>query len=70
MLESYSAMISGLSIPCKIELMERLIKMLKNETKEYAMPTDEFIPEKTAEQIITELRESRHFRERIIEPFD
>ena len=31
---------------------------------------DEFIPEKTTEQIITELRESRKFGTRIIEPFE
>ena len=70
MIESYSAVLSSLTIPCKIEIMERLLKSLKNEQKETISVTDEFIPEKTAEQIIEELRASRCFgKTRIIEPF-
>ena len=70
MIESYYAVLNNLSIPCKIELTERLLKSLKNEPEKIALYTDEFIPEKSAEQIITELRESRSFgKTRIIEPF-
>ena len=70
MIESYSAILSSLSVPCKIELMERLLQSLKNEPKKTALPVNEFIPEKTAEQIIMELRESRSFgKTRVIEAF-
>jgi len=67
-IETYSAVFSRLSFPYKIELMERLIKSLKNE--QVTLITDDFIPEKSAEQIISELRESRSFgKTRVIEPF-
>ena len=67
-IDTYSAVFSRLSFPYKIELMERLIKSLKNEHE--IMPSGEFIPEKSSEQIIAELRESRSSgKTRIIEPF-
>jgi len=70
MIESYSAVLSSLSVSCKIELMERLLKSLKNDPGKAALSADEFIPEKSAEQIVTELRESRSFgKTRVIEPF-
>ena len=70
LVESYSAVLGNLSVPCKIALMERLLKSLKNESIKTAMATDEFIHEKSAEQIIAELRESRTSgKTRIIEPF-
>ena len=70
MIESYSAVLNSLSVPSKIELMERLLKSLRNEQEKIALTTGEFIPEKSAEQIITELRESRSFgKTRVIEPF-
>ena len=70
MIESYSAVLSGLSVSFKIELMERLLKSLKDESKEITLSADEFIPEKSAEQIIAELRESRSFgKTRVIAPF-
>jgi hypothetical protein len=68
MIESYSAILSSLSAPCKIELMERLLKSMKDERNEINLPSDEFIPEKSAEQIISEIRDSRSFgKTRIIE---
>ncbi|MCL2040640.1 MAG: hypothetical protein FWG84_01195 [Bacteroidales bacterium] len=71
MIESYSAVLNSLSVLSKIELMERLLKSLRNEQEKIALTAnDEFIPEKSAEQIIAELRESRNFgKTRIIEPF-
>ena len=70
MVESYSAVLNSLSVPCKIELMERLLHSLKNEPKETFLIENEFIPEKSAEQIIAELRESRTFgKTRTIETF-
>jgi len=69
MIETYSAVLSGLSVPCKLELMERLLKSLKNEPEETALQTGDFIPEKSAEQIISEIRDSRCFgKTRMIEP--
>ena len=70
MIEAYSAVLSGWSVPCRLELMERLLKSLKNETKETGLPTGEFIPEKSAEQIISEIRDSRCFgKTRMMESF-
>jgi len=69
MVESYATVINNLSVPGRIELMERLLKSLKRESEESLLPEDEFIPEKTAEQIISELRESRSFgKTRVIMP--
>ena len=68
-IESYSAVLSGLSVRCKLELMERLLKSLKNEPVEISLPVSDFIPEKSAEQIIAELQENRNFgKTRVIEP--
>jgi len=70
MIDSYSAVLSSLSVPCKIALMERLLKSLKHESKATSMVIDEFIPEKSAEQIIAELQQSRNFgKTRVIAPF-
>ena len=70
MIDTYSTVFSNWSVPSKLELMERLLKSLKNEPKETSLPTSEFIPEKSAEQIISEIRNSRCFgKTRIIESF-
>ena len=70
MVEAYSAVFNNWSVSSKIELMERLLKSLKTESKETDLTTNEFIPEKSAEQIISEIRDSRCFgKTRIIEPF-
>jgi hypothetical protein len=66
--DTYSSVFNRLSFPTKLDLMELLIKSLKNEQR--AFSTSEFIPEKSAEQIVSELRESRSFgKTRVIEPF-
>ena len=70
MVETYSAVFRGFSDSCKIELIECLLKQLKKDSEKIVLPEDDFIPEKTAEQIIVELRESRKFGNRIIEPFE
>jgi hypothetical protein len=68
MIESYSAILGNLSVPFKIELMERLLKSIKNQNSKINLPSDEFIPEKSAEEIIAEIRETRNFgRTRVIE---
>jgi len=70
MIESYSAVFNSWSIPCKLELMERLLKSLKHEQPLSFVSTNGFIPEKSAEQIISEIRDSRCFgKTRVIEPF-
>jgi hypothetical protein len=67
MIDIYASVFNSLSVFSKIELMERLLKSLKNENTNEEL-TGEFIPEKTAEQIIEEIRESRNFgKTRIIE---
>ena len=65
MVESYSAILNSLSVSSKIEIMERLLHSLKNEPEKITVTANEFIPEKSAEQIITELRESRLSKIRI-----
>ena len=70
LVEAFSSVFSNLNFTCKVELMERLIKSFKNQPKEADFSTNDFVPEKSAEQIITELRNSRSFgNTRIIEPF-
>ena len=70
MVEAYSAVFSKWSVSSKLELMERLLKSLKTEPKDTNLTASEFIPEKSAEQIISEIRNSRCFgKTRTIEPF-
>ena len=70
MIEAYSAVFNNWSVSSKLELMERLLKSLKTEPKEKIFATSEFIPEKSAEQIISEIRDSRCFgKTRKIESF-
>lgn len=61
--ETYSAVLGSLIISKKN-------KSLKNESEKSALSANEFIPEKSAEQIVAELRDSRSFgKTRIVEPF-
>ena len=70
MVEAYSAVVSNWSVSNKLELMERLLRSLKTESKETNLTASEFIPEKSAEQIISEIRNSRCMgKTRTIEPF-
>ena len=53
-----------------MDLNTNKIKKIRTINYTERLSTDEFIPEKSAEQIITELRGSRNFgKTRIIEPF-
>jgi hypothetical protein len=64
--KAYSVILDDLSYTSKTALVKYLLKSLKKEEK-----GANFIPEKSAEEIISELRESRNFgRTRIIESFD
>jgi hypothetical protein len=66
MVESCSIIFSKLNHTGKLELMKRLLSSIKNDQTTLF---DDFIPEKSAEEIISEIRSSRSFgRTRIIEP--
>lgn len=70
MIESYSSIFGGLSASTKLELADRLLKSLRSEPAGIDRHVGEFIPEKSAEQIISEIRESRSFgKTRILESF-
>jgi pentatricopeptide repeat protein len=55
-LKSCSTIFSGFSRAGKIEVMEHLLQSLKNDGTE---GTNDFIPEKSAEAIIAEIRERK-----------
>ena len=62
----YASMLRGLSREAKQELINVLSESLSVETNKVESISDVqgFIPEKTAEEIIADLRNSRHFREK------
>ncbi len=68
--DTYAKLIENLSSIGKIELLEKLAKSLKKETKskekKFFKSFGAFPSEKPAEFIIKELKESRKFRERDI----
>ena len=67
--KAYSVILRDLSYGGKMALVNYLLKSMKKDEKTQSF--GEFIPEKTAEEIISELRQSRSFgRTRIIESFD
>ena len=69
-IESYSAMFSGLSPLSKIELIESLTKLLKKDKVEkvdtFYKSFGAFSDEKTAEEIVKEIKSSRKFKSREI----
>ena len=69
-IETYSMMFNGLSPLSKIELIESLTKSLKNDKIEKADTFYEsfgaFSTEKTAEEILMEIKNSRKFKNREI----
>lgn len=64
--ETYSNLLENLSSIGKIELMERLTKSLKREKKlkeqDFFNSFGAFSDEKSAQQIVSEIKESRKFR--------
>jgi hypothetical protein len=69
--KAYSILLDNLNTVCKAALVKHLSKSLNKErkTKDIEYSFNDFIPEKSAEEIIAELRDSRSFgRTRIIEP--
>jgi hypothetical protein len=74
-IDTYSKLFEGLDSFTKLELIERLSKSLKKEktsndktSKEKALfnAFDSFPSDKSAEEIITEIKASRKFREKDI----
>ncbi|MGM0579282.1 MAG: hypothetical protein ACQETL_01290 [Bacteroidota bacterium] len=67
-IEAYSKLFEGLSPLTKIELIERLTKSLKKEKKsketEFLKSFGAFDTDKSADELIKEIRESRNFRDK------
>lgn len=65
-IENYFKLFEGLKPTSKMELIEKLAKSLKKEKKfqddEFFQSFGAFDSEKSAEEIITEIKESRKFR--------
>ena len=69
-LENYSKLFEGLSAMNKIELIERLSKSLKvKETKRntFYKSFGAFASDKSAEEIMSEIKENRNFKDKKIE---
>jgi len=69
-IETYSILFNGLSSLSKIELIESLTKSLKKEkvskTDSFYKSFGAFSDEKTAEEIVLEIKSSRKFKNREI----
>lgn len=67
MVESYASILNSLSGEAKQELIAIFSKSITSQTtagENLDIAFDGFIPEKSAEEIIEDLRTSRHFREK------
>ena len=69
-IDTYSALFEGLTPMSKIELIERLSKSLKTEgdkrEKKFFKSFGSFASDKSAEDIISDIRSSRTFRKKDI----
>jgi hypothetical protein len=69
-IETYSGLFQGLSPLNKIELIEKLVKSLKldskSKEKEFFKSFGAFASDKPAEEIVSEIRDSRKFRDKEI----
>ena len=69
--KTYSKLFEGLSVMSKIELIEYLSKSLKadkhNTEDDFYNSFGKFSSEKSAEEIIAEIKSSRKFREKELE---
>ncbi|PBJ07386.1 hypothetical protein [Flavobacterium sp. ACN6] len=68
-LEAYSSLFEGLSFSNKIELIERLTKSIKgNKSKEnnFYKSFGAFASEKSAEEIVSEIKANRNFKNKEI----
>lgn len=68
--ETYSGLFEGLSSMSKIELIENLSKSLKTETKarddQFYKSFGAFASDKSAEEIVADIKSSRKFRKKEI----
>lgn len=66
--ETYSEIFEKLSSVSKLELLEKLAKSIKNDTKlkeiEFFKSFGAFVSDKPAEEIAREIKESRKFKEK------
>lgn len=67
-IETYSGLIESLSSSSKLELLEKLTKSIKKDRKnieiDFYKSFGAFASEKSAEEIIAEIKISRNFKER------
>lgn len=67
-IETYAQLFEGLTSVTKIELIEKLTRSLKKEKKsketEFLKSFGAFDSDKTADELIKEIKESRKFREK------
>lgn len=65
--ESYSGLLESLSPVIKLELIEKLVKSIRKESQskesDFFKSFGAFASEKSPEEIITEIKESRKFRD-------
>ena len=70
LVESYSEIMDGLSHECKLELLEKLVHSLRTDVTPKELTFFEsfgaFHSEKSAEEINSEIKKSRKFRDRKI----
>ena len=66
LVETYAGLFEGLSSASKLELLEKLAKSIRKSTntreKDFFKSFGAFASEKSAEDIVKELKESRKFR--------
>ena len=69
-IETYSGLFTGLSSDSKLELIETLTKSIKNEKKRkesrFFKSFGAFASDKSAEELVAEIKESRKFKKREI----
>lgn len=67
-INTYSALFEELSSIAKLELIEKLVKSIRRENKskeaDFFSSFGAFASDKSAEEIVTEIRKSRKFREK------
>ena len=67
-IDTYSKLFEGLDVETKIELIEKLTQSLKKENRskesEFLKSFGAFESDKTADELIKEIRESKNFRDK------
>jgi len=70
-IQTYSGFFENLSAPTKAKLLEKLMKLnvkkSKSKDDEFLKSFGAFVSEKSAEELVNEIRDSRKFRDKEIE---